>query len=292
MSITRRRKHRGGEDPNQDLLRAVMAKDIESVKRLLQDPRVDPNTKEGAPLVHAANNGSVEIAKILLQDPRVDPSLRDQLALSYACMNGRLPIVKLLLQDTRVDPSGENQRPLKDACEHGRAEVVRLLLKDPRVDPSVDNQAPIQLASTESGDPEVVKLLLQDPRVDPTAGENIAVLTAAKEGREDILEVLLNDPRVQQCDYIYEWPLEARRWSKESKKVFARTKAKRDIKRKARNTLALKQTERHGFKDLPNNVKGYLGTFVSGKVGPTLQSHMNQLKKNHNAVGRTRKKYS
>jgi hypothetical protein len=124
--------------------------------------------------------------------------------------------------------------------------------------------------------------------------ENEALLAAAKEEKLAVVNLLLHDPRVQQCDYIYEWADEPRtRWSKKLKKLFADAKvrkAKQNIQKTARNTLALQMTEQHGFKTLPNNVKGYLGTFLSGKVGPTLQSHMNQLKTNHNAVGKTRKR--
>ena len=288
MPKTRKRNHRGGVEPQQVFKDAIKENDIESVQRLLQDPRVDPAAEEGFALVWAGYKGNTEVARILLQDPRVDPSVRDSLAFSYACEYGSIPIVQMLLQDPRVDPSAETQRPLKMACENGKTEVVQLLLQDPRVDPSVDNQEALQKAC-EYGRLSIVEILLQDPRVDPTTGENEALLVAAKNEQVNVVKRLLQDPRVYKSDYIYEWPVKAR-WNKKLKGVFATAKSKRNIREKARNTLSLRQAERVGFKTLPNNVKGYLGTFLSGKTGPTLQSHMNQLKKNHNNVRNTKKK--
>jgi hypothetical protein len=280
-------------EPQQEFKDAVRANDVEAVQRLLQDPNVDPTADKSHALLWASYQGFTDVVRVLLQDPRVDPSVREQIALSYASEYGRLPVVQMLLQDPRVDPSAEDQRPLKGACCMGRTDVVKLLLQDPRVDPSAENQKALQNASGR-GHKDIVKILLKDPRVDPTALENEALLAAAKEEKLAVVHLLLQDPRVQRCEYIYEWANEPRtRWSKKLKNLFAEAKvrkAKQNIQKTARNTLALQMTERQGFKDLPNNVTKYLGTFLSGKVGPTLQSHMNQLKTNHNAIKKTRKR--
>lgn len=49
--------------------------------------------------------GQIEVVKMLLKDPRVDPADVDSCALWYAASYGHLEIVRLLLEDGRVDPT-------------------------------------------------------------------------------------------------------------------------------------------------------------------------------------------
>jgi ankyrin repeat protein len=50
----------------------------------------------------ASRKGHVEIVKRLLQDPRVDPTVDGQYAIKFASINGHYKVVKLLLKDHRV----------------------------------------------------------------------------------------------------------------------------------------------------------------------------------------------
>ena len=55
----------------------------------------------------ACEYNQVEVVKLLLQDPRVDPSYQNNYAIILASENGHVEVVKLLLQDPRVDPNDE-----------------------------------------------------------------------------------------------------------------------------------------------------------------------------------------
>lgn len=61
-------------------------------------------------------------------------------------------------------------------------------------DPSKDNNYAIQCAS-QNGNEQLVKILLNDPRVDPSAMNNSAILWACKNGHANIVKLLLADPR-------------------------------------------------------------------------------------------------
>ena len=121
----------------------------------------------------ASDDGQLEMVKILLKDPRVDPSDDNNNSIRRASKNGHLEIVKLLLQDPRVDPSDGNNYSIKAASENGHIKIVRLLLKDPRVDPSDDNNYALEKAYDKSDrrDPDkigyidIVKVLFRNKRV-------------------------------------------------------------------------------------------------------------------------------
>ena len=89
----------------------------------------------------ASEYGNLEVVKMLLKDPRIDPSAYNKEAIRVALRNERLEVVKLLLQDPRVDPSAKDNEAIRYASDNGQLEVVKLLLQDQRVDHSAtDNQ--------------------------------------------------------------------------------------------------------------------------------------------------------
>ena len=81
----------------------------------------------------AIENGQLEVVKALLEDKRVDPSDDKNLAIQRASSCGHLEVVKALRKDKRVDPSDDNNLAIRWASKNGRVEVVKLLLKDHRV---------------------------------------------------------------------------------------------------------------------------------------------------------------
>src|SRR3990170_2153039 len=78
----------------------------------------------------ACKNNNIEVVKLLLQDLRVDPSDQSNDAIIWASQSGHVEIVKLLLQDPRVDPSGKDNKAIGFAISLGHIEVVKLLLQD------------------------------------------------------------------------------------------------------------------------------------------------------------------
>ena len=93
----------------------------------------NPAYKDNWPIEWAAYHGNIEIVKLLLVDPRVDPSTSDNFAIRWAAFNDHTEVVKLLLADSRVDPSADDYFAIQRAAKNGRAEVLKLLLTDPRV---------------------------------------------------------------------------------------------------------------------------------------------------------------
>jgi len=183
------------EDKNQEFIDAVKNNDVNQVKVLLNDERVDPSADDNYAIRYAAENGRSEVVRLLLQDGRVDPSADDNYAIRNAARNSNTEVVRLLLQDGRADPSAENNNVIIWAAGSGREGVVKMLLQDGRADPTSNNNYAIRFAAFNSH-PETVKVLLQDPRVDPSSNNNFIIKWASRSGHTEIVELLLQDPRV------------------------------------------------------------------------------------------------
>lgn len=56
------------------------------------------------------------------------------------------------------------------------------------------------LYGIEANNPEVIRLLLEDGRVDPSNDEGLAVRIAKWNGQDEIVNLLLSDPRVQRVN--------------------------------------------------------------------------------------------
>ena len=91
---------------NRHVRRACLGNKLELLNILLEDLRVSFNYDHKCrtfPLV--CHHGYIEIIKRLLQDPRIDPSLDDNEAIKYAYEADKQDIVDLLLKDPRVNPN-------------------------------------------------------------------------------------------------------------------------------------------------------------------------------------------
>ena len=132
---------------------------VEVLLELGYDPSANRHT-----IQLASERGLTDTVRLLLQDPRVDPSSSRNYAIQRASMNGHADIVELLLQDKRVDPSAVSNYAIRESSKNGHIDVVKLLLQDKRVDTSDDDNYAIEFAS-KNRHTDVVELLLQDPRV-------------------------------------------------------------------------------------------------------------------------------
>jgi len=163
-------------------------KDITETKLLLQN---DPSIHNNFAIRVAAINGHIETVKLLLQDPRIDPTAQLNEPIRYAAENGHIEVVKILLQNKRVNPAAENNYAIRYASQNGHIEIVKLLLKDHRVDPSDDNNWAIK-AATQNGHTEIVKLLLKDERVDWRQVQNISIVQQILDQENKNIEEKLN----------------------------------------------------------------------------------------------------
>lgn len=146
------------------LRNAIKYHDANTIKLLLDDPKIN-NYKELSGilsnyLLNCYDKYNIEIIKILLADPRIDPSFSYNLALRCAICHGDEKIVELLLNDPRVDPTTDDNYAFICACTSGHILIVNLFLNDKRIDPWVNDFAAIK-AACEKNHSEIVKLLLK-----------------------------------------------------------------------------------------------------------------------------------
>ncbi|KAJ3154582.1 hypothetical protein HDU89_007820 [Geranomyces variabilis] len=198
-------------DPNElksnALFAASTADQAKVVELLLQDPRIDPAANNNWAIYAASGHGACSAVKILMLDPRVKLSNE---SLYVACDAGRRDVVDLLLQDERIDPTADHNKALRlaiggDTRANDDDDVVLRLLQDPRIDPSFNNNEAVQnVARYRSA--RVMAELLKDPRVNPAANDNYAIRVARRDQREDVVTVLLADERVDpEADALSDW---------------------------------------------------------------------------------------
>ena len=116
----------------QQFLVAIKMNELEVVKTLLTDDRINPAAIDHMAIRLASQHGNV--VKLLLADPRVDPSINVNHLLHHASKEGQAEVVQLLLADPRVDPTAGDNQALKVARFYNRKEVIKILLADDRLD--------------------------------------------------------------------------------------------------------------------------------------------------------------
>lgn len=243
--------------------------DLDTVHRLLTNPTLDPAGGERGsywhqePIKFACVNGHADIVQLLLKDPRVDPT---GVPLESIAARGHTGVMRLLLQDGRANPAKFGMMPLKVASFYGHLAIVQLLLQDPRINPSSIRKELVGETIYKGGKEqiEVAKLLLADPRINPR-------ITPAKARLLETIPVRELEPIIAQYPYEFEQLLTSVDHLIEKKGIHAQ----------AKNLITMKRTEKRGFGNLSNNIRLKTGSFLSGKVGPNLQSQINQLKTNY-----------
>lgn len=118
--------------------------------------------------------GDLEIVRFLLTDDRVNPNCGFGEACEGAYEAGDLKIIELLLNDRRLDPLANSAELVEAAYRSSKREVIMLLLKDGRIDPSCNDNYCIK-QSAERGHYDILKILCADKRVDKKPGLKIAI---------------------------------------------------------------------------------------------------------------------
>ena len=177
------------------------------VKSLLSDINCDPTVRGDYALRHAAENGHYDVVKLLLSDPRTNPQALINYAIDLASNNGHYNVVKLLLEKRVLDEkklfrlyysrSSSSITRLSDieflptdSIDHWRNRLSMNV-----ADPSDERNRSIRDAAR-NGRSEIVKLLLQDLRVNPGDYNNVAIQNAAANGHYHVVKLLLSDVEV------------------------------------------------------------------------------------------------
>jgi ankyrin repeat protein len=191
---------------------AIKRNHVDVVKQLIQKPGLEVNGVDdnygAAPLAMAAEYGRASVLELLLSRPDIEVN---QAAghmpppMAVACEAGQLNVVKILLASGKADiniRSGSGFTPLISAASAGYADVVKVLLACDNIDvnarttewPGWDGWSALSKA-VENGDEEVVHLLLEDPRVqvDSREGGGHTPLSMTANGHDggQITEMLL-----------------------------------------------------------------------------------------------------
>lgn len=186
------------EDP-QPLIASVIYGYDDLLEILLNTANGNPDYMRNYLMELSCRYGHLHIVNMLLKYPQVNPATDRNYCLDIACEKGNIDIVKLLLSDVRVDPSDANNNPIVIASKYGHLDIVKLLLSDVRVNPSdQDNRAMTE--ACDIGNINIVKELLKDHRVNPSTTNNYAFIKACSHGHIEIVKLLLSDPRVDPSD--------------------------------------------------------------------------------------------
>ncbi|KAK2753561.1 hypothetical protein FQN54_007338 [Arachnomyces sp. PD_36] len=190
------------------------------MKIFLSHPHFDATSPDtGAALNTAASSGQVGVLQMLLDLPHIDPNYRavdrgrplggglTPLIRAAAC--GHDDAVRLLISHKDIDvnlmsteaPDWQGWSPLGKAVSCGQDDVVSVFLQHPDTHVNIQQAfgwTPLIQAARDC--PEMVVLLLACDRIDPNVKDfdnRGPVFHAVREGRPDILEVLLLHPRIE-----------------------------------------------------------------------------------------------
>lgn len=158
------------------------------VCRMLKFEQFDPSIDDNYLIRQASKLGCLKIVLALLNDKRVDPSAKNCESLHYAIQNGHHEIVRLLLMDERIDKQFINQQTYfwESAIKEGYVEMIKAFLEHTDIDPSTNNQFPL-ICACHYGKLQVIEQLLQDPRVDISANYYEAIKLASRYGHEEVV---------------------------------------------------------------------------------------------------------
>eukprot|EP00029_Vermamoeba_vermiformis_P010370 TRINITY_DN5418_c0_g1_i1.p1 TRINITY_DN5418_c0_g1~~TRINITY_DN5418_c0_g1_i1.p1 ORF type:complete len:485 (-),score=79.51 TRINITY_DN5418_c0_g1_i1:7-1461(-) len=165
-------------------------------------------------LVKAINKNQLEVVKVLLADPKIDPSFNRNEALRTAVMTGNITAAKILLEDPRVGVCGQNRHMLiRLAVSNNSAKMVKLILNFPEVDPAgvveeptitdtkklTVNPTTFDIAVSHNS-LKIIRILLADKRINAFYYTGYTIAIALRMNRISIARTLLNDEKTTLID--------------------------------------------------------------------------------------------
>ncbi len=143
--------------------------------------------------IHACAIGDVKQVAYLLER-NVDHTILRSDAIMKAIKHDHLEGVKALYNGIEIHspPWWYANLGIRKACEFGRASIMKFFM-DPRELHRVDDYNHGLYIACNAGHADVVEVLLEDSRVDPN--HRGAFVEACCEGNDEVVKVLLADPR-------------------------------------------------------------------------------------------------
>ncbi len=165
-------------------------------------------------LVKAINKNQLEMVRVLLADPKIDPCCNQNEPLRTAVITGNLKISKILIEDPRVKVCGQNRHMLiRLAVSKCSVKMVKLILQFPEVDPAgvvedptITNAKKLTVNPTtfdiavSKGSLEIIQLLLADERTNSQYYTGYTIAIALRMNKFDIARTLLNDEKTTVID--------------------------------------------------------------------------------------------
>ncbi|KAJ3357303.1 hypothetical protein HDU91_005427 [Kappamyces sp. JEL0680] len=167
----------------------------QTVEILMKDSRVNPADSQNRTFARACQRvENLDILKLLLTDPRVDPKECEAEALENAAANDCVEILEFLLDDLKLNASVCADRALYTACQSGHELCVKILL-DRNSNPA-NPENPSIIPASKVGNPSVFKMIYADQRVDVSIRDSYAWRAAVHYGWKEIAQILIKDDRI------------------------------------------------------------------------------------------------
>ncbi|KAJ3273473.1 hypothetical protein HDV01_004393 [Terramyces sp. JEL0728] len=176
---------------------ACQANQIEVVELLLEQPFVDINYQGGefgrTGFVNAAAEEYVQVARLLFAQPDLI-LFEGDLTEIFNCQSytdESMEIFYMLMSDSRCIWNEQNNGPIRTLAGSGMTKAVEIILKRDDIDPSADSNRAAMMAAW-NGKNDVLKLLLQHPKVNPFPA---IFVYPCRCNNTKILEILMMDPK-------------------------------------------------------------------------------------------------
>jgi ankyrin repeat protein len=194
----------GGRDTA--LLRALREENREVVKLLVRDERVDPTTDHCAALLAAAYHGWDDILQCLLREfASTEEDVSSAIFLACCSSIERVEIVAMLLQYIDVAPFEQGNEWLVEAVANGHYKIAQYFLEND-VANAFFAGCHVFIAACRDGCLELVQYCLMIPDFDASVRNNLALIEASANGHIDIVQLLLQQPKVHPsatCNFVF-----------------------------------------------------------------------------------------
>ena len=186
-----------------------LARGVDVNTKTREDEQVDSSLRTG--LMFACQHGNAAIVSRLVKVPGLDINYHDEYyqddtAAHLASLEGHTECVRILAETEKVDwniSNMENMTPLYWALLEGHSEIVNIIVQQPKIDHNIKvgfEEETLGHATVRGGNEKCVETLAAQESFKfwnvPNRWGDTPVMMALKEGKTEILKVLLKCPRV------------------------------------------------------------------------------------------------